>query len=137
MVIEQAKKNISRIYAEDHGIMPQDIHFIVLKISGIKIDGYEVEKISGFSGETIEFKFVATFLPKHYLEIFERIFNQLGLKILRITHEIELLPDIISNTASDGIFIDLGGDITQIFLVRKGELEKFEEVNVGGRIFRE
>lgn len=133
-VLERVKKEISKIYAQKTGIMPQDIYFLTLKIFESKIDGYKTPSLKGFSGQSLELKILATFLPKFYLENIIRIFRQLKLGKLRLSHTAELILNVIDRFKENCIFLDIGGDTTQIILFSGGRLEKIDEMPLGGRI---
>lgn len=133
-VLKQAENNISKIYSQEVGILPEDLRFITLKIFEIKIEGYEVSELCGFDGERVEFKILATFLPKHYLETIKKVLSQLNLEILKVAHTAELLMGINDYVERGGIFLDIGGDTTQIIFFKNKKLEIIDEINIGGRI---
>jgi len=133
-VLEKAKRNICQIYSEQSGILPEDIQFINLKILEMKIDGYLVPAIQKYEGKTLDFIILATFLPKHYLKKIKNIIESLGLTIKAVIQNAQGLNFYIDKTA-DKIFLDIGGTITQIFLVKGGVLEKIDEFPIGGQIF--
>lgn len=133
-IFEQVKKNISKDLAAETGIMPQDFRFVTLKIFETKIDGYETEKIYGFAGKTIECGVLATFLPEYYFRMIVKIFKDLKLDILNISHTSELLTKSLHYFGKSGIFLDVGGDATQIISVKNGKIEAIGVLNEGGRI---
>ena len=133
-VLEKAKKNICQIYSEQSGILPEDIQFINLEILEIKIDGYLVPAIQKYEGKTLDFIILATFLPNHYLKKIKNIIESLGLTIQAVIQNAQGLNFYIDKTA-DKIFLDIGGTITQVFLVKGGVLEKIDEFPIGGQIF--
>lgn len=134
-ILSKTQKEISQIFARESGILPKDIHFINLKILEIKIDGYAVSAIQGYDGKNLDFRILAIFLPKYYLENIKKIIQGLisgGLEILNLA---EVLPYFFRNKVADGIFLDVGGNLTQIFLVNNGELNKVDEFEIGGETF--
>ncbi len=133
-VLEKAKRNICQIYSEQSGILPEDVQFINLKILEIKIDGYRVPAIQKYEGKTLDFIILATFLPNHYLKKIKNIVASLGLTIKAVIQNAQGLNFYI-NENTDKIFLDIGGTITQIFLVKGGVLEKIDEFPIGGQIF--
>ena len=133
-VLEKAKRNICQIYSEQSGILPEDIQFINLKILEIKIDGYRVPAIQKYQGKTLDFIILATFLPNYYLKKIKNIIESLGLTIKAVIQNAQGLNSYI-NENTDKIFLDIGGTITQIFLVKGGVLEKIDEFPIGGQIF--
>ena len=67
-VSEAAQKEISQRFAKESGLLPEDIHWISLKILGVKINDYPVLGLKGYEGKNLDFEILAIFLPKHYLE---------------------------------------------------------------------
>lgn len=136
-ILAQAKKNIAENFCRDSGILPQDLEFLNLAILEIKIDGYLVPEISGYDGENLEFRILATFIPKYYLENFRKAINNLGFKIVKIIHSAQNLSSVLGRERPTGMFLDIGGEITQIFLMKNRKLEKIEEFKNGGKAFSE
>jgi len=134
-VLRKAKKEVSQRFAQKFGILPVDIHWISLKILEMKIDGYFVPKLCGFEGERLEFKILAIFLTKHYWENIKKILENSEVEILGVVHLAQCLPYLCQGEKENGIFIDVGGDVTQFFLVRNGSLQQIGEFAGGGRAF--
>jgi cell division ATPase FtsA len=134
-ISEQAEKNISKNLAAKTGIMPEDFHFITLKIIRTKIDGYEFREIVGLNGGQVECGVLATFLPEYYFKMIVKIFKELGLNVLKISHTAELLMDSIDYFyKKDGIFLDIGGNATQIISISGRKIEAIDAMNEGGKI---
>jgi len=151
-ILSKAQNEISQIFATESGILPKDIHFINVKILEIKIDGYVVPVLQGYDGKNLDFRILAIFLPKYYLENIKKIIQTLiptdfyrddlgqgdfaktngGLEILNLA---EALPYFFRNRVVDGIFLDVGGNLTQIFLVNNGKLNNVDEFEIGGKTF--
>jgi len=136
-VLKKAQEEIHQRFSKESGILPRDIEMISLKILEMKIDGYSVSRLQGYNGKNLEFRVLATFLLKHYLESIKRIFADLELKILKIVHLAESLPFALGDKIGDGVFLDAGGEISQIFLVKKDNLDKINEFGSGGKVFSE
>ena len=119
----EIEKEMARLFVQDYGIMPQDIRFVDRKILEIKIDGYEVSGILGRSGRNLEFKVLASFLPRGYLKNFNKA---------RIVSPVKNLGVL---GIADGIFIDIGGEVTQICLIRNNNIEMIDEIALGGKDF--
>lgn len=138
-ILKEAQKEISRIYAQKSGILPEDVQFIDSKILEIKIDGYEVPGLRGYNGKKLEFRIFYSFLPKYYLQNFEKITKELDLGVLKITHPVQNLIKALGLArpfgAANAIFLDVGGEITQVFFVKEGKIEGIHEFEVGGRAF--
>lgn len=128
---QEIQKKIAKHFTQSSGILPQDIQFTDDEILEIKIDGYEVPNLSGYSGKKIGLKVMASFLPKGCIEKHDRIFNPLGFKRQIIN------PAVNLGTAwqDDAIFIDVGGNVTQVCLIKKGKIEDIDEFEAGGKDF--
>ncbi len=143
-IFKKSKYDVSQIYSRDFGILAQDIQFINLKILEIKIDGYKVPTIQGYSGKNLEFRILTVFLPRYYWEVIRNFFCEKREKIknifqikessIKIIHEIEGLTCYF-NDYPNAIFIDVGGEVSQIFLIKNARLEQICEFEMGGRIF--
>ena len=132
-VLKKAQEEIYQRFSKESGILSKDIEMISLRILEMKINGYPVSKLQGYIGKDLEIRVLATFLLKHYLESIKRIFADLELKIFKMVHLAESLPFM----SGDGVFFDVGGEISQFFLVKRGNLEQINEIKVGGKAFSE
>jgi cell division ATPase FtsA len=159
-VLANVKGKVLQEFAQNFGILPQDIKIISLKFVEIKIDGYLVPSLQDYRGEFLGFKVLINFLPKNYLtnirEIIEDLIIETGsafnlnykqgnkklsenlarfiskkVKVIYPYQSLRVLRDIENDT----IFIDIGGEITQFFLVKRGNLSKIGEFKIGGRAF--
>jgi len=134
-VRSEGKKKISQIYGKEKGILAEHLQILDLKILEIKIDGYLVPDILNYAGRNLEFRILANFLPRDYLiSNFSpvSILKEMDFERLRISHPVE---GLILTQNLEGIFLDIGGKLTQIFLAKNGNLEKISEFNRGGKEF--
>ncbi|MBZ9569371.1 hypothetical protein KJA16_00425 [Patescibacteria group bacterium] len=131
-VSNSVKEKLSQEFAREVGLLPRDFYFSNLKILEIKIDGYEVSSIQRLSGKNLDFKVLAVFLSRYYLEKVKKICQDLDLKISKIIHQAENLPLFFQDKKINAIFLDIGGELTKIFLVEKGKLKKTSEFKKGG-----
>lgn len=141
-VLKKAREEINQRFSKESGILSRDIEMISLRIIEMKIDGYSVSKLHGYNGKNLEFMVLATFLLKHYLESIKRIFADLGLKIFKIVHLAESLPFVffskeVNDKIGNSVLFDVGGEISQFFLIKKDNLEKIDEFEIGGKVFSE
>lgn len=150
-VLEKGKKKISRIYASEKGILPEDLQFLNLKILETKIDGYPVPDILNYEGKNLDFHLLVSFLPKQVFisEFFKfrnkeyylsgeispiSLIKELGFEISGLVHIAEGLISLLVQNP-EGIFLDVGGEVTQIFLSKDGIFEQISEFNKGGKDF--
>jgi len=141
-LLQKAKEEIHQKFSEESGILPRDIEMISLKTLEMKIDGYPVLRLQGYNGKNLEVRVLATFLLKHYFESIKRIFEDLELNILKIIHLAESLPLAFFNEETNSkmgssVFFDAGGEISQFFLVKRGNLKEINEFGAGGKVFSE
>ena len=134
-VFKKAQEEISQAFFKKFGILPKDINWISFNILNIKVDGYSVRRVRGYNGRELKFKILVIFSPKYYFEVAQKILEGLKLRVSKIIHLTEVLPVVFGEKISDGIFIDVGGRISQIFIVKNGELIQFREFEKGGEIF--
>jgi cell division ATPase FtsA len=135
IVFKKIKEKAFEEFGQKTGILAEDFHFIALDNLGVKIDGYEIQKIQGFSGKELSFKFLVTFLPQKYFEEFGRIGKNLKFKNLKLFHEAQGLKYYAKVERLSGVFVDIGGILTKIFLVKDGRLEMIKEFEMAGSFF--
>lgn len=131
--LNTAAKEISEEAAKHSGILPGDFEFLSFRIVKIKIEGYDVPYLEGFSGNDLYFDVLTAFLPRYYLLQFKKIIKQLNLKIVKIIPPAEGLLNFFKKT--DGVFLDIGGNITKISIIKDGKLELAGSVGLGGEDF--
>lgn len=135
----EGKKKMSQIYGKEKGILPCDLQFLELRILETKIDGYLVPDILNYAGRNLEFRILANFLPRDYLiSNFSSvsILKEMDFETLKISHQVEGLISFLGGAGNlEGIFLDIGGKLTQIFLAKNGNLEKISEFTWGGKEF--
>ncbi len=136
-IFDKARRKIFQQFAKDFGILASDIRWIAFEILDIKIEGYSVHNLRGYRGRELEFKLLITFLPKYYFGSMEKIFKDLGLKISRIIHLAEALPSFFKDKISDGVFIDIGGRVSQFLILRNKQIVEIMEIDKGGEDFTE
>jgi cell division ATPase FtsA len=133
----EAKKKISQSFARKTGFPTEDFYFHNFKTLETKVDGYKVPSIQGLSGKNMEFEVLATFLLKNHLQRIEKIIEGFDLKIYKLVHQAENLSLLFPNSKSDAIFLDIGGHLTELFLLEKGKLMGVSEFLHGGAYFTE
>jgi len=134
---ESAKKEVLKEFSLKSGIQSSDIYFVSSKAFDFKIDGYSVDDIDGFEGKEIEVKIIFTFIPLSYWKALMEITNVLKkeIKIVSIIHLAEGL--LAFKDIRNGLFIDIGGRITQYFRVKNSQLAESSEFDSGASGFSE
>lgn len=134
-ILSQAQKKVSQEIFQESGILPKDLHFIDFKLLANKIDGYQINQLTGASGQELTSRTLLTCLPKNYLENIKKIAKGLNLNSLRLISESESLFLAFSSQKITAIFLDIGGKFTQIVLMRDGQLQALNSLEMGGEIF--
>lgn len=134
-ICKEACKEISEKFAKETGILASDIHWVSAKIVGTKIDGYKISSSYNYEGKDLEYKVMATFLPESYFDKIKNIVEENNWKIMDITSGVEALPSLCCENGNDGIFFDIGGEITQISFVKSGAITEIAEFDKGGKGF--
>jgi len=134
-VLDKTKKEISREISQELGILPSDFSFLRLKFLEIKIEGYRVPCLRGYEGENLEFRILGIFYLKNGFEKIERVVDNFGFKEKEVFSSVEGLICCLRKEKPDGLFIDVGGEVSQIFFVKKGILKRVKGLRFGGSFF--
>lgn len=134
-ILNQGQQKVSQEIFQESGILPKDLHFVDFKILERKIDGYQMNQLMGASGKNLIFRTLLISLPKNYLENIKKITKNLSLDNLGIISEADNLNQAFSDKKITAIFLDIGGRFTQIFLMRDGQLQALNGLEMGGENF--
>lgn len=135
--MESARKKIAEKFRGEFGIIPSDIYWNSCKFFKSKIDGYLIDEIKGYKGKEIELKMVLTFMPIYYWQRINRALVGMKLRIKGVIHLADCVGHAVSDKKISSMVIDVGGEITQIFGFKDGELEKISEFKGGAKFFHE
>ena len=134
-VLALAKEETSQKFAKKTGISVRDINFLNLKILEIKIDGYGISQLLGFSGKNLDFRLISTFLLRYDLERIKKIIHGLNLEIVKIADPVGNLTSALSDKTLSGIFLDVGGKISRIIVIQDRKIKEISEFEGGGENF--
>ena len=134
-ILHEIQKNVAKKFAQDYGILSYDIHWVSSKILERKIDGYQVPTLEGYEGTSVEVRILTTFLPKQYLQVIQEISKRIGITFASIVHPAEYISEALERENCDGIFLDVGGEMTQFFVVKNGIVQHIGECAGGGKTF--
>ncbi|MEA3292862.1 MAG: hypothetical protein U9P88_00040 [Patescibacteria group bacterium] len=132
-ITSEFRKKVSQKFVQDYGILPQELEFLSSEILETKIDGYQVNQVLGYKGKKLEFRALVVFVPRYEMDKFLKIFKELKLKISNVIHNAQC--PIFPFKTDNEIFLDIGGNLTQIFLVKNRILEAVSEFKNGGKDF--
>lgn len=125
----------------------QEIFQVSARVKKVMIDGKETSSPIGACGERVFLKIINLYLPEDFYKEIKNIFLSLKIK----SFSFEYIPEILNNFplqyvlrknsslkyigSKFKIFIDVGGENTQISFSREGELLKVKEIPFGGNHF--
>jgi len=134
-ISKASQEKIFQEILQEKGILSQDLHFLDVKILERKIDGYGVDQLSSCTGQNLDFQTSLVFLPKNYLNNIRRITRALGLNRLKLIPEGENLHSVFSGQKRNAFFLDIGGKLTQIVLIKESKLQAVDSFEMGGEVF--
>lgn len=124
--------------SEETGIETKRLQEINTKINATYIDGVQVDRPLGMTGENISYRVFSTFAPSLHLNSLKEIASQLGLEILSI----EVEPYAVARAVKDAknekfsaVIIDIGGGTTDIAVVDRGSVIATKMFAYGGKVF--
>ena len=114
------------------------IKLISAAIVEIMIDGYQVLNPLGIQGKNVSISVFNTYAPLVHLGALQTVIDNLGLDLLSITTESYAIAKSAKTKEvieSGAIFINVGGEITDVILARNGNIGETKMFNMGGRTF--
>lgn len=124
--------------AAETGVEAKRLQEINTKINATYIDGIQVDKPLGMTGENITYRVFSTFAPSLHVNSLKEICSQLGLEILSVEVEPYAIARAVKGARKDNysaIFIDVGGGTTDIALVENGGVVATKMFAYGGKVF--
>lgn len=135
-VKEIARKQIFKSFKDSYAIPSSELFFINFRILTISIDGYQVAKLAGYFCKEVEIKVLVIFLLKRYSETIKKNFLRFGINKVKIIHQLEGILALDKTYFSERIlFLDVGGKITDIFLLENNSVEFTAQFNFGSENF--
>jgi len=130
-----AQKEIAQAFSKKTGILEKDLHFLDSEILEIKIDGYEISQLVGFSGRRMDFAVLFTFLLRYDLEKIRNIFRNLNPRILKISSPYQNFVSVLGDKILSALFLDIGGKISHVVVIQKGRIQRISQFLGGGDEF--
>lgn len=135
--MKRGKEDMQKLVQELYGIFPQEYHFVKLFPLSFSIDGYPVAFLRNLTGRRVVWSAVGVVARKELVfsdvfHFFRSIANDLNMKFAssHILFPAECFAGV-SELLEDGIFIDIGGRVTQVFVVQRKALEFTFDFPVG------
>jgi len=146
-VLRETKERVSQLLSRELGFPLAELHLVSYRIIEIKIDGYEVPDLCDYKGKILEFKALTAVLAEGYfadtikiIQDYKKFSGNISkkpssFKTIKIVHLAESLSDYLRNKKANGLFLDIGGNWTHIFLVNDGKITYINEFEFGGAVF--
>lgn len=131
----QAQGKAKEQICSELGILETDLYFKDWVPADIRIDGYSVPELEGYNGRRMEMKLVTSFLLSDFLKLREAMEEHLDQKVELVHLAQAILKAVEREEIQDGIYLDVGGESTQLFLVRERQLKLVREIKKGGVTF--
>jgi cell division protein FtsA len=116
----------------------EGVRFISSDISDFVIDGYRIVNPLNFKGGKVKVSVSSSFVLSSDFEMIEKIVGDLNLKLLKISYGPYAVLKAIGGRDVFGfnaIMLDVGGNITDIVMVKNGNVQKAGMFVLGGRMF--
>ena len=134
-VLDRAKNSISSSFTKENGIFQEEIIWVSFLNIERKINGYRVKDILGYKGKELEISIIVQFMAKRNREMIERSLKRLGIEIFSLVNGAPFILKKLSEGQES--FLDIGGEITDLFFFDNGVLKDFQSFNEGGKMFTE
>lgn len=138
LVLDRAQKETIKnfIKYEDNELLINDFQIIRKNIIERKISGYKVSSVKNYKGKFFGFKVLVIFTLKRYFKIIDFVRTFFNSKNILLVHKVQGIFFWLKNRKIfSGVFIDIGSNFTQIFLLNNGLIEHILEIEIGGDIF--
>jgi cell division ATPase FtsA len=133
--LEQIKKKASKL-AQDIILEKKEfdeIQFLKFSIFSFKIDGYQIPKILGYTGQEIELTMFCVFSINNYYKKAKNFIESQKLTNYQIIWQGEYVLKIATDFNNKSFaLIDAGDRLTRIYLCNNGYITKITEIPFGG-----
>ena len=136
-ILDKAQQEtIKNFIKHDNELLINDFQIIRKDIIERKISGYKVSSTKSHNGNLLGFKVLVIFTLKRYLKIIDFVKTFFNSKNILLVHKTQGIFSWLKNRKKfSGVFIDIGSNFTQIFLLNNGLIEHILEIKIGGDIF--
>lgn len=135
--LADAAKEMQESLSAESGILPEDLEVQSLQILQTTIDGYGVPALKGFSGKTIEFGVFGAFLLRPHTYTLQAFARKYGMRMFSVAHAAQAIAHSSRNADSDGIYLLMEEEMTQIIVKKNGVLSFIDTIPMGGNAFTE
>jgi len=136
-ILDKAQQEtIKNFIKHDNELLINDFQIVRKNIIERKISGYKVDFVKSHNGKSFSFKVLVIFTLKKYLKIIDFVKTFFNSKNILLVHKIQGIFSWLKNRKKfSGVFIDIGSNFTQIFLLNNGLIEHTLEIKIGADIF--
>ncbi len=124
--------------AYDMGLQEIDVKLVHAGVVDTRVDGYKVSNPIGFQGREIAMSLFNAFSPLLHFGAIQTLVAELDREVLAIMAEPYALGRVLGGTEMhgySGIFIDVGGTMTDLAIVHEGAVVSTQNFHLGGRSF--
>ena len=114
------------------------IKIVSADIVNFSIDGYRVVNPLSFKGSNIKIEISSSYVSNPDFNLINDIADELGVRLVKVTYgPYAVIKAIGMGDSSDfsAVMIDIGGNITDVVLVKNGNIQNAGMFILGGRLF--
>jgi len=136
-ILDRAQRETIKNFIKDNDqLLINDFQIIRKNIIERKVSGYKVSSVKSCNGKIFSFKVLVIFTLKRYLKIIDFVKTFFNSKNILLVHKTQGIFSWLKNRKKfSGVFIDIGSNFTQIFLLNDGLIKHTLEIKIGGDIF--
>jgi hypothetical protein len=101
----------------------------------MKADGYKIERLAGCNAQEIEFNVLVVYAPYEYMQQAKSYFNGFDWKSFQLVSQGELIWNFFKENNTDAALLDIGADISRLFIIKNKILSNILEFSFGGDDF--
>ncbi len=134
----KALERIRETLEKELGVSRGEMRLLSATLEEVHIDGYPVANPVGFDGKVVQLRLFNVYTPRRDAEMLEAITAELAVEVRALASTAYALARsyILNEGAGfSALIIDIGGEITDITLVRQGEFEDIHTIDIGGDVF--
>ncbi|MBI4128760.1 MAG: hypothetical protein HY460_01800 [Parcubacteria group bacterium] len=133
-----ARERVGEIVSTEWGVAKEEARILTATAEEVRIDGYRVSDPIGLTGKTVQLKIFHVYTRNRDAEILEEIADKLHVSLHAVTAGTHALAQAYAAEEGErfgAIFIDVGGEITDIAVMRAGEFEGICSFPFGGEAY--
>lgn len=135
---DKVKDLVAAEMSENYGLGRDELCFISLERIKLTIDGYGVPSLRGFRGRDIRLTYLVSAVPRSYITNGGAPIFLAGIRcrFKGFLHQASYFAHP-AFSYQDGVYLDIGGRTTEVFVVRDKVLSLVGQIGIGGADFTE